>query len=152
MNAKNNDMGAFIKTYCCGGSYATAAGTGDNTAVTGQTIDILGYDSGKVLITYQTTLTEAKTLAIAAEYQEGSGSNTWDTAVALQASTVEETGGTGGGTYYGTCEFDLNLMNKKRYLRINFTPNLSHSGTDTSICTATLLLGGADSNPCTASS
>lgn len=150
------DVGAHIKGYYCGCTNnsgapiaITAAGTGDNTAVTGKTIDRLGYDSCVFTIAFLAALTEAKTLTIAAEYQESADNSTWDTAVALQAATLAATGDTGGSNEYGEVEFDLSLRSKKRYIRLNFTPDLTHTGTDTAIVVGTVQLGGKTELPAT---
>jgi hypothetical protein len=134
-------IGKFLKALACGAASATAAGTGDNTAVTGATIDRLGYNSAKVAIAYKTSLTADKTLSFAVEYQESSDGTTWDTAVALQTATVAETGAKTNEV--GEVTFDVDLSGLKRYVRFNFTPDLSHSGTDTVVCACTAILGGA---------
>lgn len=142
-----SNFGALHKVVCCGAATATAAGTGDNTAVTGATIDRLGYNSVTFAIAYRTTLTAAKTLGFAAEYQESSDGSNWDTATALQALTTAETGA--ATNEKGEVEFDLDLGGKKQYIRFNFTPDLSHSGTDTVDCAAIAILGGAETLPAT---
>lgn len=139
------NVGAFLKALVCGAFSAVAAGTGDATAVVGATIDRLGYDSAKFIIGYKTSLTAAKTLAFAAEYQESSDGSSWDTAVALQASTVDKTGAVTDGV--GEVEFNVDLSGKKRYIRFNFTPDLSHTSTDTAVGAAVCVLGGAQTVP-----
>jgi hypothetical protein len=140
--ALTKDIGAFIENVICGAVSFTAAGTGDNTAVTGQSIDRIDYGSAKFTIAYKTTLAESKHLQLAAEYQESSDDSNWDTAVSLQTIGNVVTGGTGGSTEYGELSFDLDLTGKKRYIRFNFTPNLDATGTDTAITAAIASLGG----------
>lgn len=144
------DIGAKLNSEYCGSVSWTAAGTGDNTAVTGLAIDRLGYNSAKAVIGYTTTLTEAKTLSFAVEITScATSGGTYDTATALQAATVAATGDTGGSTETGTLEFDIDLSGYKRYIKINFTPDLSHTGTDTARAMAIAILGGKDTNPAT---
>lgn len=139
------DIGSQIKAVACGAATATAGGTGDNTAVTGASIDRMGYNSGKLAIGYRTSVTAAKTLSFAVEYQESSDNSTWGTAVALQAATTAETGALTNKVNQIT--FDVDLSNKKRYIRFNFTPDLSNTLTDTVDCAAIFVMGGADTLP-----
>lgn len=144
-----SDIGSFIKAAACGGGRLVAGGTGDATAVTGATIDRLGYGSAKVVLVSRAVLAQAATLALAVEYQESSNGSDWDTAVALQASTTVATGGSGGSTELDITTFDIDLSGKKRYIRVNYTPNLSAANTDTAEATCALVMGGADTLPAT---
>lgn len=139
------DIGKYLKEVACNAGSLVAAGTGDDTALTGATIDRLGYGSAVFVIAYKTTLTADKTLSFAAEYQESADGSSWDTAVAIQASTVAKTGAATNAI--GEVKFDINLEGKKRYIRFNFTPNLSHTSTDTAVVAGTAVLGGADKLP-----
>lgn len=125
----------------------TAAGTGDNTAVTGKSVDRLGYESLTALIGCHAKMAATETLSIAAEYQESDDNSSWDTAVALQASTVALTGGSGGTTEFAVLKFDLDLRGKKRYIRINHTPNLSAGSADIAATMVIVVKGGADVLP-----
>jgi hypothetical protein len=145
-NPVTSKIGDYIKALVCGLASLTAAGTGDNTAVTGATIDRRGYGSAHLVIQYKTTLTDTKTLAFAVEYQESDDGSTWDTATALQASTVALTGSSSTNAL-GKVEFDVDLSLKKRYIRFNYTPDLNNSGTDTAVTSATCVLGGATTKP-----
>lgn len=141
------DFGAYHKPLAVGATTAVAAGAGDATAITGASHDTRGYGTATFCLVYKTTLTAAKNLSFAVEYQESSDDSSWDTAVALQAATVAETGAQSAKV--GKVEFDLPLRGKKRYLRFNFTPDLSHTSTDTVDCAAVCVLGGADALPAT---
>lgn len=140
-----NNIGAAIKSVACGGSMATAAGTGDNTAVTGVSIDRAGYESAKVTVGYLTTLTADKTLSLAIAYQTSSDNSNWDTAVSLQDATVAKTGAATAAV--GQVSHSLDLRTLKRYIRFNYTPDLSHSGTDTAVTFCVADLGGAETMP-----
>jgi hypothetical protein len=128
-------------------SLVTAAGTGDNTKVTGYTIDRKGTTNGtmayscELSIGYLAALTNAKTLSFAVEYQESSDNSSWATAVVLQAATVAETAGS-STNFEGVVNLSLDLSTLKRYVRFNITPDLSHSSTDTAEFVAIATLGG----------
>jgi hypothetical protein len=143
-----HNIGAFLKALVCGAFTATAAGTGDNTAVTGQTIDRSGYQSAKLVFGAVTTLTDAKALKLAVEYQTsvlGDGSD-WQTAVPLLASTALVTS-SGGTTEHPTWTYDIDLTGLPRYVRFNFTPDLTASNTDTASGALSVVLGGATTTP-----
>lgn len=121
----------------------TAGGTGDNTAVTGFTIDRQDYDSLSFLIVWLAALGATETLDLNdVEYQESDDGSNWDTAVALQADSEIGVGAAGGSNESGVVKIDLALRGKKRYIRLNFTPDLSASSTDTAVLAAVAVLGG----------
>ena len=139
--AKN--VGSSLGFLACGASHATAAGTGDATAVTGDSIDRSTYGmplSCLVVAQYRTSLTAAKTYSLALEVQYSSDNSNWDTAVPILASTALKTGAV--TDFDGEYVAELSLESQKRYFRINFTPDLSHSGTDTAITSVGAVLGG----------
>ena len=72
--ATQMDIGELITPQACGHATPTAAGSGDATEVDGAWIDRLGYSSAKLVIYYSATLTEAKTLSLAANMQDASDS------------------------------------------------------------------------------
>lgn len=121
-----------------------AGATEDNVKVTGETIDRMGYDSAVFVLTGSTVLTAAKTCSVAVEYQDSADGSTWNTAVALQASTVLATG---AGTKDLLLELALNLRPLLRYVRFNVTLDLSNTSTDTAEWTAAAILGGKESLP-----
>ena len=140
-----SNFGAYCIVRACGSTNAVAAGTGDATAVTGATIDRLGYGSGKAVVSWRTTLAATKTLSLAVEYQDSADGTTWNTAVALQASTVMKTGAATDSV--DEVEFSIDFAGLQRYIRINFTPDLSNTATDTVDIGAVLVLGGAETLP-----
>jgi len=136
-----NDAGAPIAI--------TAAGTGDNTEVTGAWIDRQGFDFAIVTVFGAAALTAAKTLSVATEVEDSSDGVSVDgSAVALQASTIEATGDAGSGSNETfIIKHHVDLRGKERYVRFNATPDLSHSGTDTAIVAVVAHLGGCDALP-----
>jgi hypothetical protein len=126
----------------------TAGGTGDNTKMTGQTIDRLGYDSAALCVGTYADLGADETCAIAAEIQESSNGSSWDSAEALYASTTASTGDAGTGSEeWAQKRTAINLRGRKRYVRVNVTLNLSRANTDTANFMAQMVLGGAEELP-----
>jgi len=129
----------------------TAGGGGDNTAVTGVIIDRaeLGYPQSAVLaIPFTATLAAAATLSLAYTVQEGNAANLSDAAtLATATAAVVATGPVGGGTVTGTFEVNLSLAGAGRYVRANFTPDLSAANTDTAGLSAVLVFGGSNRLP-----
>lgn len=129
----------------------TAGGGGDNTLVTGVIIDrtAVGNALSAVLaIPFTATLAANATLTISGVIQEGDAVNLSDAAT-LQTipATVVATGPVGGGTVTGTFEVNVPLAAAGRYVRANFTPDLSAANTDTAALSAVLVFGGADRLP-----
>lgn len=139
----------ITKSVFVGQSSATAAGTGDNTAVVSATIDRAGaantYDSAVLNLAYVTTLTADKTLSFTVSYTHSDDDSTYTSAVTLQAATVAKTGAVTAGT--GLVTIPFNMIGIKRYVKISVTPDLSHSGTDTATWMGTLVLGTPDYSP-----
>ena len=127
----------------------TAGGAGDNTLVTGDIIDLAAYgwpESAVLMIPWVTTLAAAATLTIGGVVQTGP-----DDALAsvrtLQTITgaVVRTGAVTGGK--GMREVNVSLRGADRYLRGNFTPDLSAANTDTAALSAVWVFGGAERLP-----
>lgn len=133
-------------------SSATAAGTGDATEVNGAYIDRQGFSSLKVVIAYSATLAATQTLSVAANLQDATssgGAGVADYGDAM-ASAVVATGDTGGSTEFGVVELDFDVSGADQYVRVQYTPDLSASGTDTASLSAVYILGGAQVQPVTA--
>lgn len=129
----------------------TAGGAGDNTAVTGVIIDraALGWAESAVLaVPFTTTLAQAATLSLAYTFQHGEASNLSDAATLASATTaVIATGGAGGSTETGVFEVGVSLRGARRYVRLNFTPDLSAGATDTAALSAVIVFAGANRLP-----
>jgi hypothetical protein len=126
---------------------ATAGGSGDNTAVTGVIIDRAAFNwpqSAVFAVPFTSTLAAAATLSVVMTVQDGENSGLSDAGTfATRANAVVATGPSGGGTVTGVVELDVNLSGAKRYVRLNFTPDLSASGTDTAALSGVAVFGGA---------
>jgi hypothetical protein len=143
------DIGAYINAHMAGYSDAVAGGTGDATEVDGPEFDRLGYRSCAVYLLYSATLAEDETLSLAANLQDSATTGTGyaDYGTAL-ASAVVATGDTGGSTETGATKVgDFDLTTANRYMRLQFTPDLSAANTDTSDVIGVVILGGKDVNP-----
>jgi len=145
---------ALAAAYEFEGNTGLAAGTGDNTAITGANIDLqaLGNPrSAKICIPYTTTLQATETLSLTAIVQHDSDS-AWGTVATFATqltATVIATGDTGGSTETGVIELDINLEGAKQYVRSIITPDLSASGTDTFKIGCCWVLGGFGELPST---
>lgn len=149
------DIGSHI--YAAGGVGArgVAAGTGDNTEVTSGVIDrqAVGKNALSCLVVFSgsATLAENETLQVAFNLQESSDNAAADAYADVTAATVAATtvltGVNGGAKQNFTYQkkFDLTLL--ERYLKLQFTPNCSASGTDTFEMSAVVILGGFAENP-----
>lgn len=144
-------LGALLRLSAA--SAATAAGTGDATTVTGVTVDRLGFGNGSMPnvinpgVCYEATLASGATLSIGYAIQDSADGSTWaDYQTATYA--VVATGPSGGGARSGV--FDLgsvNLSSARRYVRTNYIPDLSATGTDTAVFRAVGFAAGFDRLP-----
>lgn len=144
---------ALVSRISSAGIDAVAAGAGDDTEAVGAIIDLdsIGNpQSAKAIIAYTTTLADTETLSIACDVDHGAASDLADAAqfLAGQASTVVETA-SGAQTLTGVVELDVNLSGAKRYIRLQFTPDLSASSTDTAELAAVWVFGGFRELPAT---
>jgi hypothetical protein len=140
------DIGNFIKTMFGGEASIVAAGAGDNTEVNGPWIDREGFESLVASIGFTTTLTAAQTLALLGNLQDAddiAGTGAADFGAALSSTVVA----TGAGTVVGTQSMDFSLAGARRYVRVQWTPNLSAGATDTARLMAQYVMGGAVRSP-----
>lgn len=150
------DLGAYIKPVYAGAEVdGTAASTGDNTEVNGAWIDRQGFESMDFLLAYTATLQQSQTLAVIANVQDAdniNGGGAADVAVtkltALSSVTLA-TGDSGGAIKKGCYQIGIDLTMCKRYVRVQWTPNLSASGTDTFKIQQAYLLTGSKYAPAT---
>lgn len=143
MFAEGKDIESQVLTaYALAFTNATAAGSGDNTEVDGATLDTaaLSARANSVVFVVQAraTLTADKTLTVTANLQDSANGSNWtditDPAVIL---TLTATGG-------GTGRIGYDLTRARRYVRIQATPDLSHSATDTATISGIAVFGGLD--------
>lgn len=136
-------------------SVITAGGGLDNVKVTGQTVDRMqGSPAGMAMSAvlssaYMAALGAGQKLFLAHEIQESADGSAWDTAVVLEATTQVATSGGGGNVrgVYSPSWAQLDLTSRKRYFRINVTPDLDRVNTDTASFHTQAVLGGYDVLP-----
>lgn len=130
-------------------STAIAGSTGDTTSVTGITIDRAGFGNGSLPLSavmgvvFETTLASGATLSLGYAVQEGADGTNWSD---YQTGTyaVVATGPSGGGAVKGQFDVAVNLSSARRYVRINYQPKHSATGTDTSYADAVGFFAGFD--------
>lgn len=151
---QQHNIGALVKPALASAFVsATAGGAGDNTAVTGATVDRLDPATGALAgsvrfsVLWSAVLAATKTLTLkTVKIEQSSDGTNWDsTAYATFTDPgVVATGATGGSTEKGVTNFDADLADAKRYVRLDFTPDLSNTATDTASLVAAAILGGHD--------
>lgn len=152
MTVEREAIGDKITCRRAGANTAvTAGGGGDNTAVTGVIIDraAIGWaTSAVVFIPFTATLGANETLSVAWTLQDGDAANLSDAGTFASAgSAAVANGGGSGATVTGQLEANVRLAGAKRYVRLNFTPDLSRANTDTAALSANLVFGGAERLP-----
>jgi len=148
MTPEIKNIGGKISVARAGANAAvTAGGAGDNTAVTGVIIDRAAFgwpQSAVFAIPFTTTLAATQSLAInTCVVQSGENSGLSDATTLATRPNGNVATSAGGGTVTGVVEFDVNLSTAGRYLRFNYTPDLSASGTDTAALSSIAVFGGA---------
>lgn len=146
-------LGDHIVTQfaCCQESAAgdpvllTAGATEDGVEVQGETVNRRDAMSCVLSITGEAKLSSGKTISFGVKYQESADNSTWDTAVVLQASTVAATYIAGVEEF--EVELPLSLKGKKKFIRFNITPVMSHTSTDIAVWSADCILGGFNTLP-----
>lgn len=151
MTTQIRDIGALIKVDRAAANTAiTAGGGGDNTEVTGITLDraAMGWPESAVLaIPFTATLGAGQSLSIGYTVQEGQASGLGDAATLVTAAQAVVASSVGGGLVTGTFEVNFSLRGAGRYFRANWTPNLSAANTDTAALSAVIVTGGANRLP-----
>jgi len=151
---KTKDAGAWFKAlFAKAETDVTAGGSGDNSEVTCAWIDRKGFQSLEALIAYTATLAGDATLSFKANLQhsdEANGSNPEDFGAAYPV-TVQATGDSGGSTETGVLQLGFDLTMAKRYVCLQFTPDLSAANTDTAKVTPVYVLGGSVAAPANSS-
>jgi hypothetical protein len=118
-------------------STATAGGTGAATTVTGISIDREGYFATGALprcaeigVLYEATLQSGATISFGYDVQHSTNNSSW-TDYQTATWAVANTGASGGSVVKGEFNIAVNLDNAYRYVRFNYNPSFSSTGTDT---------------------
>ena len=132
----------------------TAAGAGDNTEANGIAIDLDARTKAEQALTVfifgVTTLASAQTLSMLAKWQQADDSsfsvNAEDVGEVFPLTVIRGPGVVTAGAFF--VRLTLNLQSvSRRYVRIQFTPDLSASGTDTATIQSVYLLGSPQTSP-----
>jgi hypothetical protein len=117
-------------------STATAGGSGAATTVTGLTIDRMGFSTGaqplsaEFGVLYEATLQSGATLSLGYDVQTAPDGSTW-TDYQTATYAVVATGPSGGGAVKAAFNVAVELTLAQRYVRFNYNPSFSSTGTDT---------------------
>jgi len=137
----------------CINTAITAGGAGDNTAITGASIDRFtsaGIPLNAQIVLYWTvTLAQAATLTLkTVKLQDSADGSNWADFASYADPGVVSTGPTGGGTLTDVLEIaGADLSSARRYVRLLFTPDLSAASADTARVGAIFNLAGFDRLP-----
>lgn len=146
MVGKVTDIGSHLKTVISHvNGPIVAAGAGDAVEVNGATIDRKGFNSCVCLLPHEAALTASQTLTVAVQLQHGDESDASD--MADLGAAYDVTSATLSASGEGLLSFNLDLSGVKRYFRLQVTPDLSHSSTDTAEVSSVVVLGGAEDLP-----
>lgn len=149
MKSLGRDLASELHfAYAAASTPVTAAGAGDNTEVTGVTIDQMAlptrFESVCFALTVTSTLAATKTAIVTAKIETSDNSDMSSASdLVASAAVLTLTGAAGGSTERGVAKVGVSLEYAKRYLRIKFTPDLNATGTDTAVIQSTAVFGGA---------
>lgn len=136
MQSHGKDLKGRTISAAAAGGRLVAGGTGDNTEITGATINLASLAARPASVVFEVfgrgVLAATATLAIAAKIEySADGSTNWTDLVA-SATVLTLTGGSGGTTELGVGRIGVDLIKENvNYIRIKMTPNLSAANTDT---------------------
>lgn len=151
MTTQIRNIGALITcARAAANAAATAGGAGDDTAVVGAIVDRLAIGSplsAVLAIPFTATLAEDETLEVDYTIQEGQEADLSDAATLKTGTVVAAEGPTGGGTVTGVVQVEVSVSPAGRYVRANYTPDLSRGATDTAALSALWIFGGMDRLP-----
>lgn len=152
----SHDIGAYITVLRAFANTAlTAAGTGDNTAITGSILDRQAKDYPVALVLavpFTATLAASKNLflkTVLVEHGDDSALSDAATFATLEDATGHAiaTDSGSGSTLTGCKEYSLDLTGAKRYIRIKATPDLDATGTDTAAISGEVVFGPGSQQP-----
>ena len=153
MNSLLRDLLANIPVIPASGVTAvTAGGSGDNTAVNGTTIDLLNYSLPEVIafvIFANATIGAGNKLSMSAKVQDSADGTTFadvtlpnGSGIQIALSAVTQITNASAGTYQGIQAVQCPIEYLRRYVRLQFTPDLDRANTDTATVVAMAMLGG----------
>lgn len=128
---------------------STAGGSGDATSITGLTVDRVGAfggimpQSALASVVFEATLASGATLSLGYAVQHAPDGSTW-TDYQTATYAVAATGASGGSVVKGEFNVPVDLGNAQRYVRFNYNPKCSATGTDTTYSDGVGFFAGGD--------
>ena len=125
----------------------TAAGSGDNTEITGSSINIQTLPARPTSVVFEipvtATLGATQTCIVTGLIEKSADNSVWSTMVA-SATLLTLLGGSGGTTETGVARIGADLITSDcNYIRFKATPDLNRAGTDTmNVGAAVAVFGG----------
>jgi hypothetical protein len=125
----------------------TAAGAGDNTEITGDTINIQTLPNRPASVVFEipvvAVLGATQTCIVTGLIEKSVDGTTWTTMLA-SATLLTLLGGSGGTTEKGVARMGADLIESNaNYVRFKATPDLNRAGTDTmTVGAAVAIFGG----------
>ncbi|KKL78897.1 hypothetical protein LCGC14_2020250 [marine sediment metagenome] len=158
--AFQHDVGAYLKAEIALNPEEVST-TDDGSERSGYAVDRQGLGSpclsAKLVVPYAASLAAAETATVKVNLQDvTTTTGTWadyddkDGSTANTA-TIGSTASTAAQTVNDVLEVDFDIGSAKRYLRVQVTPTLTASATETDTVdvAAVIVFGGADVNPAT---
>lgn len=149
MNLTRNVAGLVTVKAGSTSNSLTAAGSGDNTAKTGISIDreAIGMPLSAVCtVLADATLASGANLKVTFTIRSSSDNSTFTDYQTTAAQTTLTAVG-GATTKTGQISLAVNLSSAYRYVRFDHVPDLSAAGTDTALTRAVWVFGGEDRLP-----
>jgi hypothetical protein len=146
MQSHGKDLkGQTLSFYARVGSTATAGSTGDNTEVTGDSIDITALSARPASVVFEipvsAVLADTESIVVTGLIESSADNSTWETLVA--SATLLTMTSDGGTTEKGVARIGADLIQSDvNYIRFKATPNLSRANTDTAALGAAVAVFG----------
>jgi hypothetical protein len=124
-----------------------AGGSGNNVKVIGTTLDREGFNAGslpysaKFSVLFTTALSASETLSLAFDVQTSADNVNWTDFATTTSAIVASASGE------SQTSLGVDLTGAMRYVRCNFTPDLSNTATDTATLVACAFFAGFDRLP-----
>ncbi len=154
MTARQRDSGAYLVTRNALNAVVVTAGTTvSGQEVNGFIVDRLAFNdlilSVKVAIPFNLALSTADTGTLAARLQHSltTASTAFADFADKDGSTNNSVVTTTAGPLDSILEFDVDLSSARQFVRVQVTPTLSSSVTDTLDYAGVLVFGGGDNIP-----
>lgn len=147
--SQRKNIGAYLHAaYAADSTAVTAGGSGDAVAVAGTAVDRLAQGtplSASIVYAIKATMANTKTLSLAYKVQSSVDSAFTvpvDLPGSVIASVVVLNAKSDGSAQTIVVKHDVDLNGALQYVRVNFTPDLSNTATDTATLIPVWVFGG----------